>query len=333
MRALPRPRAAVATSVAIALLIAAALTLVAARPSPALPRVRPGALLASTIRALGDHRSLSGRVTADVNVSRRHHRREHGATIAHTVFRVWRSPAGVRVAQVLDFGERTVVANHDDAWIWDSATLTARHLAADEVTDGGFDFSPVLAADPLAVAHAIIGTVAPYSTVQVIGTSSVAGRPVYELSLRSDQRHTRWRKVVLSVDSRTRLPLELRIYTPHLTAPAVDVAFASISFGPVDPSLFSFTPPRDATVVDLDVFSGARHARGALAKETRTFGHGWKTRVAWQLSRRLSREAVDLFPIWNSIGSTLTTRVHGRTWVLAGPVSLRVLEDDVPKLP
>jgi len=332
MRALPPRRAAIATSVAIAL-VTAALTLGAAHPSPALPRVRPGALLASTIEALHGHRSLSGRVTADVNVSRRHHRRDRRDAIAHTVFRVWRSEDGIRVAQVLDFGERTLVANHDDAWLWDSASLTARHLASDEVTDGGFDFSPLVAADPISLAHAILGTIAPYSRVQVIGTATVAGRPVYELSLRSEQRRTRLHKVVLSIDARTRLPLELRVYTPHLVAPSVDVAFTSISFGPVSPSLFDFTPPGTATVVDLDVFGGGGHAGGPLATQTLTFGRGWKTRVAWELSRRLSRDAVDLFPIWNALGSTLTARTHGRTWVLAGPVSLHVLEGDVPKLP
>jgi outer membrane lipoprotein-sorting protein len=328
---LPRTRA-IAFAVAISLVGASALLLVRADPSPALPRVRPGELLASTMRALEQPYSVSGRVTADVNVSRRHHRGDRGGVLTHTVFRVWRSTRGVRVAQILDFGERLLVADRDEAWLWDSQTLTASHLASTDVTGGRFDFTPTLAADPFSLARSILGTFAPYSTVKVIDTGSVAGRPVYLLSLRSEQRHTRLHKVVMSIDAHTRLPLELKIYTHRLVAPAVDVAFTSISFAPVAASLFRFTPPNAATVVNTDVFAGGGRAGGALSASSRTFGRGWKTRIAWELSRRLSRDAVGAFPIWNAIGSSVTARVHGRTRVLAGFVSLHVLEGDVPKL-
>jgi outer membrane lipoprotein-sorting protein len=303
-------------------------------PSPALRRVRPAALLSSSMRALELPYSVSGRVTADVNVSRHHHRGDRGGgTLAHSVFRVWRSVRGVRVAQVLPFGERLVVSNPSEAWYWDSETLIARQLPSADATSNGFDFTPTLSPEPFALSRSILGTIAPYSTVKVLDTGTVAGRPVYLLSLRSEQRHTRLHKVVLSVDAATRLPLEIKIYTHKLIAPAVDIAFTSISFARIDASMFDFTPPHSATVLSADPFAGGRRVDGPIANETLTFGHGWKTRIAWRLPRRLSRDAVSVFPVWNALGSTLTVRAHGKSWVLAGFVSLARLEDEVPKLP
>jgi hypothetical protein len=330
---LPRKRTT-ALVMAVCIVVASVLLLFRADPSPALRRIRPAALLSSSMRALEQPYSVSGRVTADVNVSRRHHRDDPGGgTLTHSVFRVWRSAGGVRVAQVMPFGERLLVANPDEAWYWDSGTLIARHLPALDATSNGLDFTPALTSDPLGLARSIIGTIAPFSRVEVVDTGTVAGRPVYMLSLRSEQRHTRLHRVVLSVDAVTRLPLEIRAYTHKLAAPAVDVAFTSISFAPVDAAMFHFTPPNGATVVSVDPFAGGRRADGPIAAETRTFGRGWKTRVAWRLSHRLSRDAVSLFPVWNAIGSTLTARIHGKNWVLAGFVSLSRLEDDVSKLP
>jgi outer membrane lipoprotein-sorting protein len=335
MRALSLPRKRTTAGVtAVCIVGAFVLLLFRADPSPALRRIRPASLLSSSMRALQQPYSVSGRLAADVNVSRRHHRSDHGGgTLTHSVFRVWRSAAGLRLAQVLPFGERLVVANPDETWYWDSESLIARQLPATDATSSGLDFTPTLAPDPFALARSILGTVAPYSRVQVLDTGTVAGRSVYLLSLRSVQRHTRLHKVILSVDAVTRLPLEISIYTHKLAAPAVDIAFTSISFAPIDAAVFRFNPPRAATVLSVDPFAGGRRTQGPMAAETRTFGRGWKTRIAWRLSHRLSRDAASLFPMWNAIGSTLTVRAHGKSWVLAGFVSLSRLEDDVSKLP
>ena len=64
---LPRLRPA-ATVAVVVLVVASVLLLVRPDPSPALRRVRPAALLSSSMRALEQPSSVSGRVTADVNV-------------------------------------------------------------------------------------------------------------------------------------------------------------------------------------------------------------------------------------------------------------------------
>jgi outer membrane lipoprotein-sorting protein len=329
----PRSRTTIAVAVTTMVLATAFISSRAA-PSPDLPSIAPGRLLASSLRTLRDPISLSGRVVVDWNVNRHHFRRDRrGGKLAHAAFRVWRSDDGLRVAQVLDFGERLVVANQDRAWYWDSSTLTAHRLASTEVTSNGFDFSPSVAVDPFSLARSILDTFAPYSTIEVVGTATVAGRAVYLLSLRTEQRHTRLRKIVVGIDARTRLPLRLQLYTHRIAAAAFDVRFTSISIGQVDRSLFRFHAPAKATVIDTDVFAGGGTPRGSIAQSTRIFGRGWKTVVAWELSRRLSTDVEAAFPLWNALGSSLTTRSHGRTWILAGFVSLRRLEGDVPKLP
>src|SRR5438093_11219154 len=160
MRVRPLPHRLTALTLVVGLVAAGGAIALRAPEAPALPRLRAGRLLASTLKALERPYSISGRVSADLQVARSFGR---GGSLSHTTYRVWRSPAGVRVAQVLDFGERLFVANPTEAWSWDSATITATRLSAREVTSHGSDSTPAFPPDPLALARSPLHTVPPYS--------------------------------------------------------------------------------------------------------------------------------------------------------------------------
>src|SRR4051794_37838835 len=304
-------------------LIAASLLAGRANPAPPLPPIAPGRLLASSLEALAAPRSLSGVVAVDGIEAQP---RGRNARLTHAVFRLWRSAAGLRIAQVVDFGEDLIVANADEAWLWNFETFSAHRLASDAITSHGFDFSPSIAADPFSFARSVLATFAPYSRLEVSGTTEIAGRPAYVLTMRSEQRNTRLQKIVVGIDASTRLPLLLDLTTSRFPPAAVEIRFTAISFGPVDETLFSFSPPPGATVVEGDVFRGGGGRDGSFLHASRTFGRGWRTVVAWRLSRRPTPGIVNVFPLWHAVGTTTIVRAHGRTWIVGGFVSPARLE-------
>ena len=83
-------------------------------------------------------------------------------------------------------------------------------------------------------------------------------------------------------------------------------------------------PSPKASVVKATVFHGS--AQGGLATSTRTKGHGWKSVVMWQLAHKFSSTALAALPFATFIGSALTVRAHGKTWLLAGFVHLLRLQ-------
>lgn len=321
----PSPRRAAVAAVVLGLLLTLVLTILPASTAPVLPRVRAPRLLASAIEALDTPQPLSGTVSVRVQVERR-----RGLVLAEQRdYRVWRSSAGVRIAQILDDGERLFVANGSTAWWWDSGAMSVTRLDAAEVADEGFDFAPALVGDPLAFARTLFGTIKRRSDISVEGTGVVAGRSAYILSVRSEQRRSSVRRIRIWVEARTRLPLRVQVWEGR-RSPTIDVAFTRISFAAVDPDLFQFTRPAGTHVERLDLLRGRGH--DGLVDHTQTFGRGWRTRVAFQLSTRLTDRAEELFPMVASFGSIATTHDRRHSWVLAGFVPLGRLERDIPRL-
>jgi outer membrane lipoprotein-sorting protein len=330
-RFLPRPRRVAVVALVGCMVATGAFFVAQASGANRLPKVRPATLLADTMRALSHPISLSGQVSADWNVARAGIR--YPGLLQHASFRIWRSDQGLRVAEILPFGEHLVVAKPSVAWLWDSQTMTARRLASSNITTDGTNFSPSITADPFALARSVLNAVAPYSTVTVSGTATIAGHAAYLLNLTTDQRHTHVRRIVLGVDATTHLPLLFEFFNRPSGPPAVAIRFTSVSFHSVNPSLFSFTPPKHATVVPTPVFAGRALNNRPVARSTLTFGRGWRTVVAWKLSRDLSSGAVGAFPLWNAVGSATEVTRHGKTWILGGFQALPRVERYVRKLP
>ena len=136
--------------VVVVVVLSTVLGVVAVRadPNPALPPVEPDGLLASTLRALSEPFSISGEVTTilDLGLPELPVEGQLGAgpvngplatLLGRQSFKVWRSPDGVRMAHLLDVGEQDLVANGDDAWYWDSASMTAWRLPTNGLHPGG----------------------------------------------------------------------------------------------------------------------------------------------------------------------------------------------------
>jgi hypothetical protein len=170
----------------------------------------------------------------------------------------------------------------------------------------------------------------------------VAGRPAYPLVLSPTSTLTLVGHIAVAIDAETRLPLRFQVFPRGGDGAAIEAGFTSVSFDPIDPSMFSFTPPPGTTVRQAaDVIVEAR-AQGSAsmggegmppASDPRTFGSGFDLRVAVKLDSALPEGADALLPYSGPLLSAITVERDGQTWLLVGPVSVATLEEDAASLP
>src|SRR5919108_2854061 len=140
-------RARVAGAVVALAVVAGALGISAVRaePTPDLPPVAADELLASTLRASAAPPSLSGTVRTHVDLGlptlpdmptgEQGNPTAASMLLGDQTFRLWRSPDGIRVSRLGRFQEQVLVANHAEAWAWDSQSLTAVRLTPQGLAD------------------------------------------------------------------------------------------------------------------------------------------------------------------------------------------------------
>lgn len=204
-------------------------------------------------------------------------------TGSHTL-RVWQSgPDKARVSLPSGADETTVVRNGDTAWLWSSDDRVATRFTRPE---GGHDRSPAdpehRAMTPQQAAQQLLAAVEEHSRITTASNTSVAGRPAYEIVVTPTQQSTKVDRVEVAIDGETGVPLEVELYARDIAAPALEVGFSQVSFGPQDDSLFTFTPPPGATVEDGRTGHGERGkpGRGDRAGEGAApvrVGTGWET--------------------------------------------------------
>jgi outer membrane lipoprotein-sorting protein len=336
-----RPLAAVGA--AGALLVAVPVT-VAGRAASA-PRLRPlpaDRLVASVAAALAAAPPLQGELTAHVDLGLPSLELPGvGADRFASFFgdhrlRVWSSPDGHKLADLLPAAERSLVAGRDGAWAWDSSTFTAWRLA-DGPTARAADPSGLLdLADPLALARRSLAAIQPSTAVSVAAGARVAGRPAYVLRLVPRTGATLVGRVEVAVDAARRVPLRVAVYARGAAKPSVQAAFTRVRFGPVDPATFTFRPPPGATVRRPRLPEDRPEHRGRAPEyRPRTFGTGWATVVALPLpsSARPGPELTALLPFSGPLFSArLAVRGDDR-WLLYGAVPQAALAAAEAKLP
>jgi outer membrane lipoprotein-sorting protein len=324
---------------------------VRADPNPVLPAVTPQQLLTSTLQALAQPVTISGRVTTRLDLGIPDLPSGMGSAQLGSLsmlmgdqhFKVWHSPDGVRVAQLTDFGERDAVANHTDAWLWDSSQMSAQHLSLSSLpTPATPDPSTAPSmGDITAFAQKVLADVQGYANVSIDTTARVAGRPVYQLVLTPFSTLTRIGMIEMAIDAQTRLPLRVQVFPRGSTRPALEGGFTSVSFGPIASSVFDFTPPPGTTVTQVDTSKfktaqqpGATDPTGAAANDgVRSFGKGFDLRWALRLSGPVPANAAALLPYAGPLASAITVQRGATTWLLVGFVDLDTLGADALQLP
>ena len=341
--------AAIVTSIGVAVVRATP------APSPTLPPVDPAALIASVLRAAEARTPVSGVVTThlDLGIPQLPESLAGSAAgltdlLSDQTVKVWRSPDGLRLAQILPFAERTLVASRSDVWLWDSQTATAAHLGIDAKGPGP-SADPRIP-DPPALAAKLIRTVEPYAHVATGEPVVVAGRDAYALELTPVSDTTLVGRIEVAVDASTRVPLRVEVFPKGGNGAAVEAGFSTVSFAPIDPAMFSFTPPPGARVTQVpypagaaahDSAAAAAPAGGAAAAQeaplpsfpdVRVSGKGFGVVFAVR-SPAVPRSVSSLLPYSGPLGSAEVVERGDHVWIVAGLVPPDVLDSTAQKLP
>ncbi len=322
----PRLRGLAVIIAAGVLLVSTAALAGAARSSPQLATISAQRLVANVIRAVSADPPISGSMNARVDLGIPSLPDEGAAaptgplaTVASLSgdhrLRVWHSRDGARLSDLLPTSERSIIVSRTQAWLWDSSTMTAVRLGP------GTDPAAAAAArkaasmiDPVQLAQQALAAIAPTTRVTVAGTTSVAGRDAYVLSLEPRTSATLVGRVELYVDASRWLPLGGAVFARGASSPALSARFTTVSFGSIDPAVYRFTPPRGAKVITprglmhgaagncpppmecpmappapttgyVPVSGGStpeppRPGRQMSSSDVRTFGSGWTSIVA-----------------------------------------------------
>jgi outer membrane lipoprotein-sorting protein len=228
-------------------------------------------------------------------------------------------------------GETTVVNDGKTLWVWSSEDQSVLKVPN---ADGHGQPPETKVADPATAARDLVDAMQADSTVDVDGTARVATRPVYQLVLTpKPTERTLLREVRVSVDSQTRVPLQLEVLANGQADPALKVGFTEFATGPQDPGLFRFTPPEGATVSEHEPGEerGAK-SPGQLFSELdlKTVGKGWDTVLTGKLPEgALSMAEAEGGPgqLLGSIGK----EVHGdfgTGWVISTKVGTALFTED-----
>jgi outer membrane lipoprotein-sorting protein len=196
---------------------------------------------------------------------------EHNTDLAslltgeHTL-RVWAAGDKARVALHGQLGELDVVTDGDEVWTWSSEERTAVHLTLPD--HDGHDRDEAMAqamppTTPDAISDYLLDALDPTTTVRSGENDTVAGRPAYELVL-EPKGDSLVESIHIAVDAAERVPTRVQVHASDGGAPALEVAFTSLSFAVPGDEVFAFTPPDGAAVEEHSLEAPTGHGPDGL---------------------------------------------------------------------
>jgi outer membrane lipoprotein-sorting protein len=230
--------------------------------------------------------------------------------------------------------ETTVVDDGTTVWVWDSADKSV--MKVPHGSEKGKTPLESKFADPATAARDLVNAMQEDSTVDVDGTARVAGRPVYQLVLApKPTERTLLREIRVSVDSETRVPLQLEVLANGQADPALKVGFTEFNAGPQDANLFKFTPPAGAEVTEHQPdqkFEGRSPEQLFSQLDLKTVGKGWDT----VLTGMLPKDALSMPGGDSEFGATqllsrLGKEIHGdfgKGWVISTKVGTALITEN-----
>ena len=161
-------------------------------------------------------------------------------------FNIWDNGNGsLRIQSVTTSGESDLYVNPGSIWLWDSSKLLATREAI--ANNGQFGVMP--SPNPQVTASSIVSRLSRQATVSVSGTTVVAGRPAYTLSISPNVPDSLIGSINISVDAATHVADQIQVVPKGSTTPAASLGFNTVSFAAQPNSIFNFSPPPGAKVV------------------------------------------------------------------------------------
>lgn len=209
-------------------------------------------------------------------------------TGSHTARVYVDGPTKARV-QVMDtLGERDVIRNGSDLWLYSSRDNTTVHATL-PAKDATRSMPMHEAPNPATLGEKIVSALDPSTRVTIGDDTTVAGRTAYNLVLTPRTTGTLVRSVSIAVDSATGLPLRVQVRARGQEKPAFQLGFTALTLKAPSADRFSFTPPSGSKVKEQKLPAwkdGIKKPKkdlvptpGALHQPPRVIGTGWSAIV------------------------------------------------------
>jgi outer membrane lipoprotein-sorting protein len=185
--------------------------------------------------------------------------------------RLWIAKDGrVRLELQAEKGDTQVLYDGHTLTVYDASSNTlyrftppAAHAAQTAHTetsrDGSSSITTIVEPNKSSPPHAVPSVakieeaIAKLDHVNVTGATpdNVAGRPAYTARVSPKEAGSLLGGAEVSWDAENGLPLRAALYSSTSSSPVIELAASEVSFGPVDSSVFEFTPPASAKVEEV----------------------------------------------------------------------------------
>ncbi len=135
-----------------------------------------------------------------------------------------------------------------------------------------YRYTPEIQHDPSTLPHETpsvakieeaISRLSKHAEVSGATPTNVAGQAAYTVRVSPNEGGSLLAGAELSWDAVHGVPLRAAIYSTESSAPVLELAATSISYGPVEPSVFEFTPPANAKVEEVVLPKHGEHQGGS----------------------------------------------------------------------
>lgn len=192
--------------------------------------------------------------------------------------RLWIAKDGnVRIELQAEKGDTEIIYDGHTVSMYDAATNTLYRYtpAAPEATGA----APNQSSTPPTVAkiEEAIARLQRHANVSGATPTDVAGHAAYTVRVSPKESGPLLGGAELSFDAVTGAPLRAAIYSStNNSAPVIELAATSVSYGPVSESVFAFTPPSNAKIEEItsSSFPGHHHGLGSGSTKPKLTGYG-----------------------------------------------------------
>jgi outer membrane lipoprotein-sorting protein len=237
-------------------------------PAKPLPQAVHDALAGPPIDGLSANITLTNRLTEGANLA-------GGATQAGELAsspllaggsgRLWIAKDGhMRIELQAEKGDTQIIYDGHTLTLYDAASNTVyRYTPKDEGTAGSSSSDsqqhevPSVAKIEEAISH-----LEQHVNVSGADPTSVAGQPAYTVRLSPKEGGSLIGGFELSFDANNGVPLRAAVYSTTSSSPVIELAATEVTYGPVDSSVFSITPPSSAKVEELSAPSSTTQQPG-----------------------------------------------------------------------
>ncbi len=170
--------------------------------------------------------------------------------------RLWVAKDRLRLELQAEKGDTQVIYDGHTLSLYDAATNTLYRYTPSEPQTGGASEEGAHEAPSVAKVEEAIAHLRQHANVSEATPSDVGGQPAYTVRVSPKEGGSPIAGGELSFDANHGVPLRAAVYSTKSSAPVIELAATEVSYGPVDSSVFSFTPPGNAKVDEVTIPEG-----------------------------------------------------------------------------